>query len=97
MPLTKEEVKHIAELARMELTSEEIERYQKELGRILEYIGQLKEVDTAGVEPTAQVTGLINRLRDDEARASDPAARERLLSATPERDGDYFKVRAVFE
>ena len=97
MSLTREEIIHIAELARLELTEDEIKRYQKELARILDYIGQLGEVDTAGVEPTAQVTGLVNRLREDTARASDAAARQRLLNAAPEREGDYFKVKAVFE
>lgn len=97
MPLTRDEVKHIAELARLELTEDEITRYQKELGRILDYIGQLQEVDTVGVEPTAQVTGLVNRFREDVARASDAATHQRLLGAAPEREGDYFKVKAVFE
>lgn len=97
MSLTREEVKHIAELARLELTEDEIARYQKELARILEYVGQLKEVDTKGVEPTAQVTGLLNRLREDTARASDAVTHGRLLGAAPEREGDYFKVKAVFE
>lgn len=97
MSLTKEEVKHIAELSRLELTDEEIARYQKELARILDYIGQLQEVDTAGIEPTAQVTGLLNRVRNDVAEPSDAATHERLLDAATEREGDYFKVKAVFE
>ena|SRR3989338_3229874 len=97
MSLTKEDVKHIAKLARLELTDEEIVRYQKELGRILDYISQLKDVDTSYVEPTAQVTGLINRLREDVAKPTDSDTRRRLLEAAPERDGGYFKVKAVFE
>ena len=97
MSLTREEVKHIAKLARLELTEEEITRYQQELSLILEYIGQLSEVDTSGVEPTAQVAGLVNRFREDVAVPADEATRERLLEAAPKREGDYFKVKAVFE
>ncbi|KKU49281.1 asparaginyl/glutamyl-tRNA amidotransferase subunit C [Candidatus Uhrbacteria bacterium RIFCSPLOWO2_12_FULL_46_10] len=97
MSLTREEVKHIAALARLELTEDEITRYQKELARILDYVGQLQEVDTAGIEPTAQVTGLVNRLREDKSILVDEEARKCLLSAAPDREGDYFKVKAVFE
>ena len=97
MELTREQVKHIATLARLELSDEEIARYQSELARILDYVGQLQEVDTSGVEPTAQVTGLLNRLREDKAVSVDAETRRRLLSAAPEREGDYFKVKAVFE
>lgn len=97
MALTKEEVQHIAELARIELTEQEITRFQGDLTRVLDYIDQLKEVDTTGVEPTAQVTGLVNRLRVDEAQPIDEATRQRLLDAAPERDGNLFKVKAVFE
>ena len=97
MSLTREEVKHIAKLARLELTEEEITRYQQELSLILEYIGQLSEVDTSGVEPTAQVAGLVNRFREDVAVPADEVTRERLLEAAPKREGDYFKGQAVFE
>ncbi len=97
MALSKDEVKHIAELARLDLSEEEVVRYQGELSRILDYISQLEEVNADGVEPTAQVTGLVNRLREDVAVSSDAATRQRLLDAAPERDGDYIKVKAVFE
>lgn len=97
MKLTKEEVKHIADLARLNLSEEEIARYQSELSYILEYIDQLQEVDTTGVEPTAQVTGLINRFREDVAATPDEATRQRLINAFPEREGNYDKVKAVFE
>jgi len=96
MKLSKEEVEHIAKLARLELGPEEVERFQSELANILDYVSQLKEVDTTGVEPTAQVTGLLNNLRNDVSVASDSATRERLLSAFPDREGDYLKVKTVF-
>ena len=97
MSLTREEVKHIATLARLELSDEEIARYQSELTRILEYVSQLQEVDTTGVEPTAQVAGLLNHLREDNSASVDEAVRGRLLAGAPNRDDDYFKVKAVFE
>ena len=83
MSFTREEIEHLAKLARLELSEEEIVRYQGEMGRILDYVGELREVDTKGVEPTAQVTGLVNRLREDIAVPSDEATRECLLDAAP--------------
>ncbi len=97
MSLSIEEVQHIAELARLDLSQAEVERYQGELSRILDYISQLQEVNTDGVEPTAQVTGLTNHFRGDVAVQTDAATRQRLLEAMPEREGDYLKVKAVFE
>lgn len=97
MALTKEDVTHIAELARLDLRAEEIEHYQNDLTRIFDYISQLQEVNTDQVEPSAQVTGLTNRFREDIPQPTDAATRERLLNAAPEREGDYLKVKAVFE
>jgi len=64
--LTKEEVKHIAKLARLGLTEKEVEKYQKELSAILDYIGKLKEADVSGVEPTSHSVLLENVTRKDE-------------------------------
>lgn len=80
--LTKEQVLHIAKLARLTLTSEEVEKMTKELSSILNYIEILNEVDTSSVEPTAQVTGLTNALRKDEIRVSE-AKPDDLLGASP--------------
>ncbi len=63
--LTTAQVLHIAKLARLELTSEEVNKMTKELSSILGYIEMLNEVDTSTVEPTAQVTGITNALRED--------------------------------
>ena len=65
MQLTKEEIKHIAELSRLELSEEEIEKYRNQLGSILEYVKILDEVKTDKIELTAQVSGLIDVFRDD--------------------------------
>ena len=68
MKLTKEQVQHIARLARLKLTPEEEERYAEQLTEILNYVEVLKELDTKGVPETSQVTGLSNVTREDEAR-----------------------------
>ncbi len=63
--LTKDQVLHIAKLARLELTPEEVTKMTKELSSILQYVAVLSELDTSGVEPTAQVTGQKNVFRED--------------------------------
>ena len=96
MALTKEEIQHIALLARLGLTDEEVEKYSDQLSSILDYIEQLKEVDTEGVEPTAQVTGLENVMREDEIQDCDKEVREKLISLAPESEDDLIKTRSVF-
>ncbi len=66
--LTREDVLKLARLARLELSDDEIERYRDELSDILQYVEQLQSVDHKGLEPTNQVTGLTNVMRDDEIR-----------------------------
>lgn len=68
MKLTKEQVEHIAQLAKLKLTEEEVERLANQLTDILSYMDVLKELDTTGVPETSQVTGLSNVTRSDEAR-----------------------------
>ncbi|MFA7286158.1 MAG: Asp-tRNA(Asn)/Glu-tRNA(Gln) amidotransferase subunit GatC [Patescibacteria group bacterium] len=97
MALTKEDVIHIATLARLDLSEAEIDSIQGELSKIIAYIDELQEVVVTGVEETAQVTGLTNRLAADVASPSDTATRQLLLEAFPLREGDYLKVKAVFE
>ena len=80
--LTKEQVLHIAKLARLTLKSEEVDTMTKELSSILNYIEVLSEVDTNDIEPTAQVTGLTNALRDDVVRPSE-AVPDDLLGNSP--------------
>ncbi len=80
--LTKEQVLHIAKLARLTLTSDEVTNMTKELSSILGYVEVLNEVNTSNVEPTAQVTGLKNALREDTVHASE-ATPDSLLAASP--------------
>ena len=80
--LTKDQVRHIAKLARLRLTDDEVERFSKELTSILGYIETLTEVDTSTVEPTTNVTGLTNRFRDD-VIAKDTPTTDELLATSP--------------
>jgi aspartyl-tRNA(Asn)/glutamyl-tRNA(Gln) amidotransferase subunit C len=82
MSLAPDDVRHIATLARLTLTEEEIARFTKDLGGIFALIERLGEVDTSAVEPTAQVTGLSNVVRADEVRAGG-ASPDALLAASP--------------
>ncbi|MDA1209140.1 MAG: Asp-tRNA(Asn)/Glu-tRNA(Gln) amidotransferase subunit GatC [bacterium] len=80
--LSDNEVRHIAKLARINLREEQVSKFGKELTSILAYIDQLQEVDTKGVEPTEQVTGLHNAFREDEVKDGG-ATREELLACSP--------------
>ena len=70
MALTRDEVRKVAHLARLELTEAEIERYQEQLSQVLDYVARLEELDVEGVEPTAHAIARQNVMRDDEARPS---------------------------
>lgn len=80
--LSQEKIQHIASLAKLQITDTEAEHYADELGKVFTYIDELNKVDVAGVEPTAQVTGLTDVLRDDEPQAWDDAERRSALSHT---------------
>ena len=80
--LTEDQVRHIAKLARLQISEEEVKKFSKELTSILTYIDMLNELDTEGVEPTAQVTGLTNVYRKDEIVPSE-ATKEELLECSP--------------
>ena len=95
MALTLDEVRHVARLARMRLNDEELAQMQQQLSSILEYFDLLQEVDVEGVPPTAQVTDVVNVVRPDEVRPSLPM--EEALAGAPHREGDFFKVKPVFE
>ena len=95
MKLSREEVIHIAALARMGLSEAEIEKAREQLANILENFEVLKEIDTANVPPTAQSISLQNVMRDDVPRESLPV--EDVLANAPDREDDLFKLRPVLE
>lgn len=82
MKLTKEQVEHIANLAKLKLTPEEVERFASQMTDILSYVEILGELDTKGVPETSQVTGLLNVSREDEARGV-LATPDELLECSP--------------
>jgi aspartyl-tRNA(Asn)/glutamyl-tRNA(Gln) amidotransferase subunit C len=92
--LTKEEVLKLAKLARLRLTDEEVEKYTSELGEILTYVELLSTVDTNGLQPTNQVTGLQNVFRPDEVKHYS-ATPEKLLQATPANKDGYIQVKRM--
>jgi aspartyl-tRNA(Asn)/glutamyl-tRNA(Gln) amidotransferase subunit C len=95
MKLTLEQVRNVAELARLGLSDDELEALASELSSILEYIDQLEQLDTASISPTAQVGELVDVMREDEVMPSlDP---EEALANAPSREGNYFRVRAMQE
>lgn len=95
MPLTPEEVRHIATLCRIALDPEEVERYRSQLSHILEQFEVLKELDTADVPPTGHAVALSNVMRGDDPRPSFP--KEEVLANAPWREEDFFRVLAVLE
>jgi aspartyl-tRNA(Asn)/glutamyl-tRNA(Gln) amidotransferase subunit C len=89
--LSRDQVLHVARLARLELTDDEIERFSGELSKVLDHIEKIGELgDLADVPPTSHVTAVENALRADEPRPSLPA--EVALAAAPETDLGGFKV-----
>ena len=95
MSLTNEEVQHIANLARMNLTDDELELYRKQLSAILDYFKQLEELDTEDIPPTANVSIDQNPLRADQPDSS--LSPEELLFNASEKDDHLFRVPPIFE
>jgi aspartyl-tRNA(Asn)/glutamyl-tRNA(Gln) amidotransferase subunit C len=95
MPLTIDEVRHIAHLARLRLTPEEERRYAEQLSAILDYAGRLKQVDTSDVPPTAGVQELRAPLRPDTPRPG--LTRERALANAPASADGMFLVPPILD
>jgi aspartyl-tRNA(Asn)/glutamyl-tRNA(Gln) amidotransferase subunit C len=93
--ISRADVEHVAHLARLHLTDEEIDRMQTQLSNILEAIEALRDVDTSHVGPTASVIQLENVMRDDVA--SDPMPRDVTLANAPLRDDPFLRVPTVLE
>lgn len=95
MALTPEEVRHIADLARLSLTADEEARYRIQLSAILEYAARLRSIDTSSIPPTASVLPLDAPLRQDIARSSGTASD--LIAGAPEAAEGMFRIPPVFE
>ncbi len=95
MPLDRQQIEHIASLARIGLTDEEIELFRQQLSHILEQFEILDELDTTGIQPTGHAVDLRGVLREDEAQ--DSLTSEDTLRNAPRREGDFIRVKAVLE
>ena len=96
MHLSKEEVKHIADLARLDLAGDEQADFSERLSSVLEFVHKLGEVDTEGIEPMSHSIELHNTFREDEVAPRDDASRAAIVEAFPDREDDLLKVKAVF-
>lgn len=95
MSITRQDVQHIAELAKLSLTEAEEERYQEQLSAILDYAQRLNALDTEAIPPTASVLPLRSIMRDDVARPS--LSVENILANAPACSGDAFEVPVILE
>ncbi len=95
MKLTKEEVEHIALLARVGMTPEEVERYREQLSNILDNFQVLQQVDTSNVLPTSHSISLENVMREDSPSPSLP--QEEVLANAPKEQESLFRVKAILE
>ncbi|KPJ57390.1 MAG: glutamyl-tRNA amidotransferase [Planctomycetes bacterium DG_58] len=93
--IDEKEVQHVARLARLKLSSEELNRFSSQLSKILDYIGQLNEVDTSSVEPMSHPLDLVNVFRADEVKPS--LSREDALAGAPQKRDGFFLVPPVLE
>lgn len=94
MSISKQEIRHIAHLARIELSESELKKFRSDLNKVLGYIEILKTVDTEGVEPLSAVTGLENVFRADEASSSELP--DEIIKNAPESERRFIKVKKVF-
>jgi len=92
--LTRQDVLKLAQLARLRLTDKEVDQYTTELSAILDYVQLLDEVDTTGLEPTSQVTGLTNVTRTDE-EIDYGTTQSDLLKNVPHKEGKLIKVKRM--
>lgn len=93
MSISKDDVLHVAGLARLELSEDEVSKYEEELNDVLKFMDKLNELDTEGIEPSAHVLDINNVFREDEVQESFDV--EEILANAPEREDDYFKVPSI--
>jgi len=95
--ISREQVEHVAQLARLDLSEKEIEKMQKDLSSILDYIEKLQEVDISGVEIEAASKNIEKIARKDVADPGSPEERKDLIGLMPEEKNKYLKIKKVFE
>ena len=95
MKITEEDVKHVAGLAKLEFSDDEIGKFTSQIEDIMNMANELRKIDTTGVEPTINVTDAVNIMRDDVATA--PIPREELMKNVPEHEDGFIKVPAIIK
>ena len=95
MKITAKEVRYVADLARLELTPEEVDLFTTDMNRILDYMDQLNELDTGGVEPTSHVLSLKNVFREDVV--GDSLTVDEVLANAPRQEKGHFVVPKIIE
>lgn len=97
MALTRAQVQHVAELAKLKLSDEEVERLTRQLSAILDYAARLQELNTDAIPPTASVLPLQNVMREDRVVPALP--RDQVLANAPDQsdDGAFFRVKAILK
>jgi len=93
MKITPEEISHVADLARLQLSPEEVKAMAEQLGAILSYVAKLNELDTEGIPPMTHAISIVNAFREDEVKPS--LDREKTLSNGPQQDGESFVVPRI--
>ena len=93
--ISRDDVEHVARLARLALTDAEVERMREQLSGILAYIDTLRGLDTANVEPTSHAVPLVNVMREDEPRPC--LSQDEALANAPDRSGVFFRVPRIIE
>ncbi|RYG73310.1 Asp-tRNA(Asn)/Glu-tRNA(Gln) amidotransferase subunit GatC [Lentibacillus lipolyticus] len=93
--ISKDQVKHVANLARLAVTEEEADKFAKQLSSIIDYAEQLNELDTENVEPTTHVLDLKNVMRSDESK--EWISKEDALQNAPDKQDGYFRVPSILE
>jgi aspartyl-tRNA(Asn)/glutamyl-tRNA(Gln) amidotransferase subunit C len=93
--LTPQDVLHVAKLAKIDLSQEEIKKYSEQLSSVVDYFSELSAVDTKNIEPTSQTTGLENVYREDKVSDNQSLSQEEATSGSDKTYNGYFKVPAI--
>mgnify|MGYP003954300267 CR=1 FL=1 len=91
--ISSNDVRKVAQLARLDLPDDQVELYTSQLEKILGYFAQLEQIDTKGIQPTTRAVEVLNVLREDEV--INTTIRDELLDQAPEREGDFFRVPKI--
>lgn len=94
--LTREEILHLSTLANLKLTEKEIEKFQKQLSAVVDYVSQLNGIDTQNIKEISQITGLKDVIREDKTQEDQVLTQEEALKNATSTKVGYFKVKAIF-